>query len=1050
MTCRSYAAIVVLVCLVGSRSRLLADTPYPHIAPTEAKAPAEELKTFKVPPGFEVQLVASEPDIRKPIQMAFDAKGRLWVTTSEEYPFPAVGRPGKDRLYILDDFGPDGKAKKISIFADDLNIPIGVLPLPDCKSVIVSSIEPAPNKDTPATCWIWKLTDTDGDGKYDKKEKLYGPFGCRDTHGMNNSYTLMPDGWVYACHGYSNDSRPKGKDGHEIFMNSGNTFRFRLDGSRIENWTYGQVNPFGIAVDPYFNLYTADCHSRPITQLIRGATYQSFSKPHDGLGFAPHVTIHGHDSTALCGLVYYAADHFPKEHLDCMFLGNVTSNCINWDKIEFKGSTPVGIDKGMFLSSSDYWFRPTDIKLGPDGALYFADFYNKIIGHYEVDLHHKDRDKLRGRVWRIVWKGLDGKNPPPKMVGDLTKATNSAVCQNLGNRNLAVRLLATNELLRRDQTDGGFFQTLLGQTNKFRVAFAAESEGRAHLDWYMMMRMDRLSPDNRSMILGLKLNARDEKARVLPTAHLVRIAATIPNWTINNFNLDVDELGREIRPFLNHKNALLRRAGIDALMAHPNPKNIQPLLRAQSGTPNDDDHLRYGIRVALRESLRSIDDWDKAADKNEWTATELKALADIAPAVPNKSSAQFLIKHFRDLADTGRLPEYVQHAARYAPDASWAGNVLVFVRDYKPDDLTLSMQLFQAYQRGRQQAGDNVFTDASAVLQAEKLSFKALASADAGIVQTGIEIAAAWKLTAAFKHLVPLATNSDRPVAQRVAALGGLMAIDAAKAMPILVQVLNAASEPIALREKSAQLLAGSNRPDARDELVKALQAAPARLQTVIALDMAGNAGAADKLLKAVEEGKASARLLQDKTVQTKLNESKLPKVGERIAALTKGLPSADQRLTQMITTRSAGFNKAKPDAVLGKQVFTKNCAICHQIGNEGVKIGPQLDGIGGRGLDRLLEDVLDPNRNVDAAFRQTTLILKDGKSLPGLVLREEGQIVVLADDKGKEARIPKDDIDERRTSQLSPMPSNVSDIIAEKDFYDLMAYLLTQRAKEK
>ena len=119
---------------------------YPHIAPTDPKTPAEELKTFKVPEGFEVQLVAADPDIRKPIQIAFDAKGRLWATTSEEYPHPALGRPGKDRLYVMEDFGVDGKAKKVSIFADDLNIPIGVLPLPDCKSVIVSSVDPTPPK----------------------------------------------------------------------------------------------------------------------------------------------------------------------------------------------------------------------------------------------------------------------------------------------------------------------------------------------------------------------------------------------------------------------------------------------------------------------------------------------------------------------------------------------------------------------------------------------------------------------------------------------------------------------------------------------------------------------------------------------------------------------------------------------------------------------------------------------------------------------------------------------------------------------------------------
>jgi putative heme-binding domain-containing protein len=1028
--------------LLAAGSSLFADTPYPHIAPTDPKTPAEELKTFKVPKGFEVQLVASEPDIRKPIQMAFDAKGRLWVTTSEEYPFPAVGRPGKDRLYVLEDFGPDGKAKKVSIFADDLNIPIGVLPLPDCKSVIVSSIEPAPDDKTPATCWIWKLTDTDGDGKYDKKEKLCGPFGCRDTHGMNNSYTLMPDGWVYACHGYLNDSRPKGKDGHEIFMNSGNTFRFRLDGSRIENWTYGQVNPFGIAVDPYFNLYTADCHSRPITQLIRGATYQSFSKPHDGIGFAPHVTIHGHDSTALCGLVYYAADHFPKEYLDCMFLGNVTSNCINWDKIEFKGSTPVGIDKEMFLSSSDYWFRPTDIKLGPDGALYFADFYNKIIGHYEVDLKHPQRDKLRGRVWRIIWKGEDGKGEAPKMMADLTRMPIKDVHKSMGHRNLAVRMLAAQQVFIRAEE----FERLLDNASKKKVDYEVEFDDPAAgdlLDQWRNYHGNTKNPYANLAYLNLRNFADDWEPSHL--SNYLQIVGNHPDWKPSKG--PASALRKEVLRFLMHKDWFVRRATVEALTAHADGQNVMPLVKLLWETPKADENLIYAIRVALRESLRPLDDWDKAAGENGWSDKAILALADIAPAVPTAAASAFLVKHFDALAtERGRLPGYVEHASRYAANDAAMKQILDFMRGIARNDVAFTISLLRGMNQGVQKRGGKLSEEA--VNLADSMAKHSLGIADPPANQAGIDLANEFKLASAFDRLLEISKEKSRPEAQRGSSLQALAAIDAGKAQPVLITVLKNEADPIAIREKAAQILAGSNRNEALDELVKELQAAPARLQTVIAQALAGNPRAAQKLLKAVEEGKASARLLQDKTVQTKLNESRVPKANERIAALTKGLPSADEKMLELIKQRSGAFAKAKPDAVLGKVVFTKNCGICHQIGNEGVKIGPQLDGIGGRGLDRLLEDILDPSRNVDAAFRQTTLMLKDGKSLPGLVLREEGQIVVLADDKGKEIKVPKDDIDSRRTSLLSPMPANLYETIPEKDFHDLMAYLLTQRAK--
>ena len=156
----------------------------PPVAPTEALTPAEQRAQFKSPPGFEIQLVAAEPDIQKPMNLAFDARGRLWVTHSIEYPFAATD-PAKSRdgLTVLSDFAPDGKARGVARFADGLNIPIGVAPLGAGREALVWSI---PN--------IWKLTDDDGDGKADRREVLYGPFDIADTHGNQNAFRPMPDG----------------------------------------------------------------------------------------------------------------------------------------------------------------------------------------------------------------------------------------------------------------------------------------------------------------------------------------------------------------------------------------------------------------------------------------------------------------------------------------------------------------------------------------------------------------------------------------------------------------------------------------------------------------------------------------------------------------------------------------------------------------------------------------------------------------------------------------------------------------------------------------
>jgi putative heme-binding domain-containing protein len=215
----------------------------------------------------------------------------------------------------------------------------------------------------------------------------------------------------------------------------------------------------------------------------------------------------------------------------------------------------------------------------------------------------------------------------------------------------------------------------------------------------------------------------------------------------------------------------------------------------------------------------------------------------------------------------------------------------------------------------------------------------------------------------------------------------------------------------------------------------------------MIAVELARSRAGAETLLEAVAAGKASARVLQERLVELRLTESRVPNVKQRLAKLTAGLPAANQKLQDLIKRRRDGFLGAETDAARGAKVFAKNCANCHQIANQGAKVGPQLDGIGIRGLDRLLEDILDPNRNVDQAFRLTTLILKNGKIESGLLLKEEGEVFVLADNKGKEVRVPKNEVDEKTVSQISPMPADLAEQVPEKDFFDLLAYLLAQRA---
>jgi putative heme-binding domain-containing protein len=391
-----------------------------------------------------------------------------------------------------------------------------------------------------------------------------------------------------------------------------------------------------------------------------------------------------------------------------------------------------------------------------------------------------------------------------------------------------------------------------------------------------------------------------------------------------------------------------------------------------------------------------------------------------------------------------RLAEMFGHVVRYLP-AGRLPEAYELVIALRSEGMVAQRLVVLSVHQALQTRGEEMPDELLGL--AKDVAGRLLSSPRERQVIVGADLARQLKLAAVRPQLEQVA-RSDKFQGARAAAIDACVACDAAASVPLVVAIAGDAGQPMALRQKAAQALGTVNNDSAHRELATLLGVAPASLAGDLAAGLAGAPEPAELLLAAIESGKTSAQVLHHPPVALRLQQIKREDLQQRIARLIESLPPMDERMRHLVVARIGGFATAKTDVDIGKQAFTKTCAACHQIGGEGTKIGPDLDGIGNRGVERLVEDILDPNRNVDQAFRTTLITTDDGQAINGLLLRKEGQVLVLSDNQGKEIRVAGDKVVEQSVSPLSPMPANVADQLSEQDFFHLLAFLLAQNRR--
>jgi putative membrane-bound dehydrogenase-like protein len=426
--------------------------------------PREAMKFMQTPAEFTFELFASEPDIVRPIFFQFDERGRLWLIETVDYPNEILdGNAGDDRIRILEDTNGDGRADKYTVFADNLNIPTSLVFAND--GVIVSQ---APH--------MLFLKDTNGDGKADERKILSTGWGTADTHAGPSNLQYGPDNYIWGVVGYSGF---KGEMNGKPTQFVQGAYRFRPDGSGFEFMTGSTNNTWGLGFSETFDVFGSTANNEPSFYMAIpnrhfegvnglpavgrnvGPGYQpiqAFYQAHYITPYIRQVDVHG-GYTSAAGHNLYTARAFPKEYWNRIALiTEPTVHIVGQGILEKQGAGFVTRDGWNLIASTDEWFAPVHAQVGPDGAVWIADWYNFIVQHNPTPTGYSNgrgnayetalRDDRRGRIYRIAYR-----NAPAAAKRSLSKKDPAGLLAALKSDNMFWRLHAQRLLVERGQKD---------------------------------------------------------------------------------------------------------------------------------------------------------------------------------------------------------------------------------------------------------------------------------------------------------------------------------------------------------------------------------------------------------------------------------------------------------------------------------------------------------------------------------------------------------------------------------------------------------------------
>ena len=989
--------------------------------------PADEAAArMTVLDGFQVELIAAEPQVRQPVAIDVDDRGRVWVLQYLQYPNPAglkrvkvdrysrttydrVPKPpphgprGADRLTILEDKDGDGVCESATDFVDGLNLSTGFAF--GHGGVFVLQVP-----------YLLFYPDRNRDDVPDSDPKvLLTGFGMEDTSSLANSLIFGPDGWLYGTQGTNITAHIRG-----IEFEQG-VWRYHPVTDRFELFCEGGGNSWGLDFDKQGNLLYSTNHGGYLMHHgVQGAYYEKAFAKHGELhnpfafGYFPHVphTNFKGGHVTVGGFVYQS-DGFPSTFRDNYMSVDTLGHAVHFHNITEDGSTFRTEYGGTLLTANDNWFAPSDCIPGPDGSVYFCDWHDQRTAHPDPDATW---DRSNGRIYRLSHREMHpvphvdpNKQSSAELVSWLTSANNWKVTR-------ARRILSE----RRDASVVPALGKMLAGNN---VQHARQAL------WTLA-----------------GIGEFDESVPVELTEHPDPV---IQSWAIrflgDRFIPDTDDSPKEISAEW-HQRLLTLASSSSSVRVISQLACTAKRLPAETAIP-----------IVHRMSQRSELMGDRYIPLLVWWAVEEHAMDAQSIILDTFATAAGWQNLFvRDII-LGRLMK------RYAGDnssAGFAGAARLLDSAATPDDQRLMLSELDAglkilgHEKPKGLPPGTAFADIAIKTASHNDGQRGLQSTPPELASS---VARLWKsdttdpLTIrvftrlgnrnAYERALTLATDSSFDTNVRLSMLEILQELGGPDCVDVLMkQLVPTADEGILI--STLNVVGRFSSPEVTQKLLKLYPQFSDRLQEACRNVLAARPASALAFLREIDFGKyppeeIATDQLRIIALHTDRNIETL--VQKHWGRITAGTP--EQKLAE-IRRLTNDLRAAAGDASRGKLLFTKHCATCHKLSGEGKDIGPDLTRANRGDRMFLLTSLVDPSAQIRKEYLRYVVATTDGRIVVGLLTEDTGAHVTLLTEKNERVVIPRDELEELQATQVSLMPENLLKELKPQEVRDLFQFL--------